>query len=240
MLQFLLAIPAIVLYGCAILVAIATGVTIALSQQIRRAGSYVDVLTNLLKAFGANSPSALHAGLSLAALDDIRGLCDKLAEAPRGWWLAIDANIEHYTSPEEVEGWFLTEKPRDVLPYEIVISKHFHSAIFGAFPGLLTGAGLTLTFVAILLALYGVHYDKANAVDPISGIDTLINGLSGKFLSSIVALVLGILFTLYEKSLVRGLRNRYEQMVATLSQVIPSLSQSRVRCRTNSGPSCST
>jgi ABC-type transporter Mla subunit MlaD len=143
-------------------------------------------------------------------------------------WTAIDVHVEQYTSPEEVEGWFLTDKPRDLLPYEIVIGKHFHSAIFSSFPGLLTGAGLTLTFVAILLALYGVHYDKANTVDPISGIDTLINGLSGKFLSSIVALVLSILFTLYEKSIVRGLRNRYEHMIAAVSQAIPHLSRSRI------------
>jgi hypothetical protein len=93
---------------------------------------------------------------------------------------------------------------------------------------LLTGAGLTLTFVAILFALYGVHYDKANTVDPITGIDTLINGLSGKFVSSIVALLLSIAFTLYEKSRVRGLRNRYERMIAVVTNAIPYLSQSRV------------
>jgi hypothetical protein len=63
---------------------------------------------------------------------------------PKGWRTAVDSHIEHYTSPQDVEGWFLTEKPRQVLPYEIVVGKRFHSAIFSAFPGLLTGAGLTL------------------------------------------------------------------------------------------------
>ncbi|MBA3916864.1 MAG: hypothetical protein H0X25_24070, partial [Acidobacteriales bacterium] len=115
-------------------------------------------------------------------------------EVPRQWWSVIDSHTEQYISPEDVEGWFLTEKPRTILPHETVVGNSFHAAIFTSFPGLLTGAGLTLTFVAILLALYGVHYDKANAADPVTGIDTLINGLSGKFLSSIVALVLSILF----------------------------------------------
>ncbi len=228
MLNFLLAIPQIVLYGCGFLVAIAIAMTIALAWRVRRVGSRLSSLTNTLKAIGEGAASKQRGGLSLATLDEIRSRCEALDEGSRSLWTAIDSHVEQYTSPEEVEGWFLTERPRDVLPYEAVITKQFHSAIFSAFPGILTGAGLTLTFIAILLALYGVHYDKANTVDPITGIDTLINGLSGKFLSSIVALVLSILFTLYEKTAVRRLRTRYESMIATVSQAIPSLAQSRI------------
>ncbi len=167
-------------------------------------------------------------GLTLASLDEIRSRCEKLDAVPREWWAAIDAHIEDYTSPQDVEGWFLTEKPRQILPYDVVLGRHFHSGIFSAFPGLLTGAGLTLTFIAILWALYGVHYDKANTVEPISGIDVLINGLSGKFLSSIVALLLSILFTLSEKSAVRRLRTRYEQLIAAVGEAIPDLPPSRI------------
>lgn len=228
MLQFLIAIPEIVLYGCGILIAAAFAMSLALFWKTRRVQSHVNALAHALRTFGEGISSRRHDGLPLAALDEIRAKCGKLGEAPREWWRTIDSHIEQYTSPEDIEGWFLTEKPRQVLPYEIVIGRTFNAASFSAFPGLLTGAGLTLTFVAILLALYGVHYDKANTVDPISGIDTLINGLSGKFLSSIVALLLSIMFTLYEKSRVRGLRNRYEQMIATASEAIPYLSQSRV------------
>jgi hypothetical protein len=140
----------------------------------------------------------------------------------------LDSHIEQYSSPEDLEGWFLTETPRRALPYEIIIGRRFHSAIFTAFPGLLTGAGLTLTFIAILWALYGVHYDKANTVEPISGIDVLINGLSGKFLSSIVALVLSIFFTVVEKGATRNLRNRYEQLLAAVERAIPCLSSTQI------------
>ena len=228
MLNFLLAIPQIVLYGCGFLVAIAIAMTIALAWRVRRVGSRLSSLTNTLKAIGEGAASRQRDGLSLATLDEIRSRCEALDETSRSLWAAIDAHVEQYTSPEDAEGWFLTERPRDVLPYEAVITKQFHAAIFSAFPGILSGAGLTLTFIAILLALDGVHYDKANTVDPITGIDTLINGLSGKFLSSIVALVLSILFTFYEKAAVRHLRTRYENMIATVSRAIPSLSRSRV------------
>jgi len=226
--QFLLGIPEIVLYGCGVLIAVALVMTIGLFWKTWRVGSNVRALASALRGFGDGGSSRRHDGLPLAVLDEIRSRCEKLNEAPRAWWGAIDSHIERYTSPEDVEGWLLTEKPRELLPYEIVIGKNFNAAFFSAIPGLLTGAGLTLTFVAILLALYGVHYDKTNTVDPISGIDTLINGLSGKFLSSIVALFLSIVFTLFEKSRVRSLRNRYEHMIVVVSEAIPYLSQSRV------------
>src|ERR1700683_2134625 len=226
--QFLLAVPPVVLYGCGILIAAAFAMSVALLWQTWRVKARVRRLTKFLTEFGDAPAAQKRNGLSLAALEKIRSKCEKLDKVPLGWWKAVDSNTEQYTSPEDVEGWFLTEQPRTILSYEIVIGNNFHSAIFSSFPGLLTGAGLTLTFIAILKALAGVTYDKANTVDPITGIDTLINGLSGKFLSSIVALVLSILFTLYEKKAARGLRNRYEQLVASVSQAIPYLSQSRV------------
>jgi hypothetical protein len=228
MIPFLLAIPEFVLYGCGILIGVALVVATVLARQTRRARAHITALASSIQSHSGGSSAAQRDGLALTAIDEIRNRCEKLEQAPRGWWTAIDSHVELYTSPEDVEGWFLTEKPREVLPYEIVIGRHFHSAVFSSFPGLLTGAGLTLTFIAILLALYGVHYDKANTVDPISGIDSLINGLSGKFLSSIVALLLSILFTIYEKRAVRSLRTSYEQMIAAISEAIPYLTQTRV------------
>ncbi len=228
MIQFLLAIPQIVFYGCVALIVVFGAMGIELLRQVWRVGSQVGVLTDALNAVSNSSQMQRRDGLPLASLDEVRSRCERLDEVPRGWWTAVDAHIEHYTSPQDVEGWFLTEKPRHVLPYEVVVGKRFHSAIFSAFPGLLTGAGLTLTFVAILLALYGVHYDKANTVDPVTGIDVLINGLSGKFVSSIVALLLSIFFTLGERFAVRSLRTRYEQLIAAVGSAIPDLPPSRI------------
>jgi hypothetical protein len=196
--------------------------------QTRRLGSQLEELLETLERSGAGGPSQRRNGLSLAALDEIRSRCDGLADTPRQWWTAFDVSIEQYTSPDDIEGWFLTERPRDVLPYEVSVGRRFHAAIFSSFPGLLTSAGLTLTFVAILLALSDVSYKEGNVTEPVKGIGTLINGLSGKFLSSIVALLLSMLFTLCEKSAVRSLRRRYEQMISTVSRAIPHLSQSRV------------
>src|ERR1700736_1699713 len=124
MMQFLLGIPQIVLYGCVILIAVAIAMSIWLFLQTRRIGSQVRRLTNALKAISAADKSQRRDGLSLAKLDEFRIRCEKLQDAPGEWWRAIDGHIEGYISPskEEFEGWFLTEQPRQVLPYEIVIS----------------------------------------------------------------------------------------------------------------------
>lgn len=225
--QFLLAIPEIVLVGCVAIAIAFLAMWLYLKFQISRVEAPMKALE---KALGTSSdaPSERRNGLTLERLDGLRSRCQNIPEPSKKWWQVLDSHIEDYSSPQDVEGWFLTETPRHALPYDIVVGRRFHSAIFTAFPGLLTGAGLTLTFVAILWALYGVHYDKANTVEPISGIDILINGLSGKFLSSIVALVLSILFTITEKSAVRKLRTCYEQLIAAVEGAIPFLSPTRI------------
>ena len=228
MLHFLQTIPELVLYGCIVLIAVAIMMNAWMVTRTWRVKSQIRTFAAALETNTGADKSRKRDGLPLAEIDEIRNRCEKLDEVPRGWWMAIESHIEQYTSPEDIEGWFLTEQPRHALPYEIAVGKHFHAALFSAFPGILTGAGLTLTFIAILLALHGVHYDKANTAEPISGIDVLINGLSGKFLSSIVALLLSILFTLYEKSAVRSLRTRYERLLAAISRAVPYLAPMRV------------
>jgi ABC-type transporter Mla subunit MlaD len=133
-----------------------------------------------------------------------------------------------YESPEGREGWFLTEPPEVALPYEVIVAREVNSGIFSAVPGLLTAAGLTLTFISILLALLGVQYDKANTAEPIRGIDGLINGLSGKFVSSVVALFLSIVFMVFERFGMHSLRKSYKEVVESVAGVIPIISPTRI------------
>src|SRR5690349_294402 len=123
MLQFVMAIPELVLYGCGILVVLAVMMSIALFWRTRRVGSSVDALSTALKAFGAGTAWRRGDGLTLAELERIRGQCEKLGDVPGQWWKALDSDIEQYTNPQDVDGWFLTEKPREVLSYEVVIGK---------------------------------------------------------------------------------------------------------------------
>ena len=181
------------------------------------------------ESWGRNGPDGPTSRLlPLLRVEELRAACADLKDVPEEWWDHVDGSIEAYTSPEEQEGWFITERPRNILSYDGTVGRHLHTAFFASFPGILTGSGLTLTFVAILLALHNVHYNEANAENPVTGIKDLINGLSGKFLSSIVALLLSILFTLFEKRVVRRLKSKYEQLITALSNSIPYLSPSRI------------
>jgi hypothetical protein len=132
-----------------------------------------------------------------------------------------------YAPEGDVERYFLSVPPQELLPFETITSG-LNRSFYRAVPGMLTGMGLTLTFCAILLGLWGVHYDHANTVEPIVGIDGLINGLSGKFLSSIVALVLSILFTLQEITTGKRLRGAYEALMRALSRSLPTLTAARL------------
>jgi hypothetical protein len=110
-----------------------------------------------------------------------------------------------------------------------VVDSFYHSAFHQSVPGILTSLGLLATFVAILLALAGVTYNANDPVHAVSGIDQLINGLSGKFLSSIVALLLSVVFTLLEKKVCdRQLLESYDALIRRCGDVFPLLTQTRI------------
>jgi hypothetical protein len=65
-----------------------------------------------------------------------------------------------------------------------LIEPRLNRSFFIAIPGIVTGLGLLVTFLAILVALLGVKIVDNH----VHGMETLIHGLSGKFVSSIAAL----------------------------------------------------
>jgi hypothetical protein len=175
----------------------------------------------------ASGTESHHSGASPATFDRLRTNAQSLLAPVAVWWHRCEDAAEPYQGADGLEGYFLTDPPDEVLPLETVTAIPGRD-YFRSLPGLLTGAGLALTFVAILTALHGVHYDKANTVEPITGIDVLINGLSGKFLSSVVALLCSILFTLFEHSQTARLRKGYSQTLSTLRSTIPRLTTARI------------
>jgi flagellar biosynthesis/type III secretory pathway protein FliH len=220
--------PAFIVWGCVGLVVVFVGMLIWLCTSSSKLKRQIGVLTATLGRLPRDSVQERRNGLTLGRLDVIRTKCAGLKGKPGEWWTRIDEKVEPYISPEDTEGWFLTENPRAALPYDVVVGRSFHAGIFGAFPGLLTAFGLMLTFSAILLALLDVNYNKLNTIEPVTGMETLINGLSGKFLSSICALVLSIVFTIAERVSVRRVKEAYEHMLSTISEVIPFLHTSRI------------
>lgn len=74
-----------------------------------------------------------------------------------------------------------------------------------------------LTFLAILIGLSKLHADGSHIV----GIQGLINGLAGKFLTSIVGLLCANLFVLLEKSAMHRLATTQQQFVTMVDELFP-------------------
>jgi hypothetical protein len=225
---FLGRIPEIIWAFCAVVLLVFLWQWLSMWLSRNRLRKRLRILaTTLQELRNGDHRDSLH-GLTTEKLDEYRVALDKIEGLPKEWWSRIHHSIELYVNQEDQEGWFLTERPRNLLPYDVVVSQNFHGAIYGAIPGILTGLGLTGTFLAILWALYGVHYDELNTVKPVTGMEGLINGLSGKFLSSIIALLLSIFFTMQEKHIVRSLRRDYDALISAISNAFPFLSTSRI------------
>jgi ElaB/YqjD/DUF883 family membrane-anchored ribosome-binding protein len=227
MIEFVKTVPVLILAGSGFLIILAAWSWLLMRRE---AGRLTVEFAALRGAWAGVEPLGREerpAGLGGPKVAEVHSKCKSLEGAARTWWHTVDENLERYTSPEEKDGWFITRRLRELLP-DSVISSHYHVGAYSSFPGVLTGLGLTLTFIAILLALAGVHYNKNIPADPVSGIDGLINGLSGKFLSSIVALILSVAFTYLEKRTLRGLRRSYDGLIATGENLFPYLSQSHI------------
>jgi hypothetical protein len=222
-------IPPVIQAACVILVVMAVTLMIAMFRERNRALQAYD---RFLAAFEDLKPATERerfAGLSQDKMIALRRKAALLPGKPREWWQALDESMELYASLTGEEGVFLTRPVPECLPEEAVVDSFYHSRFHESVPGILTALGLLATFVAILMALAGVTYNVRDPMRPVSGIDQLINGLSGKFLSSIIALVLSVIFTLFEKKLCdRPLRNGYDALIRRCKDVFPFLTQSRI------------
>lgn len=152
-------------------------------------------------------------------LDDLHMLDKAMRREPR-----LEQAWLHFRKTFVVErtAWFIEPKvfatrtaaeffPRDLL------NSRLNLAFYHQFPSLITGGGLLLTFLAILIGLSKLHADGAHIV----GIQGLINGLAGKFLTSIVGLLCANLFVLLEKSAMHRLATTQQQFVTMVDELFP-------------------
>lgn len=168
-------------------------------------------------------------GLAEEQLTELRRRGKALRGAPRHWWGSLDEVLASYTTVDGPHGWFLTQPVEEILTEDRVIAGSYHASFHEAVPGILTALGLLATFASILIALAGVRYNAADSAQPVAGIDGLINGLSGKFLSSIVALLLSVLFTFVEKKLCeRTIYRQFDRLLERAREALPYLPQSRI------------
>jgi hypothetical protein len=112
---------------------------------------------------------------------------------------------------------FSTRRAEDIFTQDTLLSHRVNLAFYSQLPSLVTGIGLLLTFLALFIGLSKLHADGHEIV----GIQGLINGLAGKFLTSIVGLIAANLFTLIEKPMVFRLMNAHHAFLGLMDKLFP-------------------
>jgi hypothetical protein len=91
-------------------------------------------------------------------------------------------------------------------------------------PSIVTGTGLLFTFLAILVALLDVRLVD----NRVQGLELLIQGLSGKFVSSVAALTGATVFLLFEKRLFYELDRSRHRLVSVINRLLPHITPARL------------
>jgi hypothetical protein len=139
-------------------------------------------------------------------------------------WHRFNAQLVMRRGPTGEARFWSAESAEEAFNETTVIEARLHRGFFMAISGIVTGAGLLVTFLAILVALLDVRIED----NRVHGIENLIQGLSGKFVSSIAALAAATIFLLLDKPLLHGLANSQRRLVAIMEVLVPRLSAARI------------
>jgi len=112
---------------------------------------------------------------------------------------------------------FSTRHVEEYFTFDRLFGRRVDRAWYAHVPSLVTGVSLLLTFMALLAGLSHLHADARG----IQGIQGFINGLSRKFLTSVVGLVAANVFSVIEKQVLYRLTNAHQQLVDSLEALFP-------------------
>lgn len=162
-------------------------------------------------------------GLPAEAYDSLRQLFDGIPRLVSAWHGYQSQLVPRSDSRGEDYFWS-PESADEAFSPQVVIDPYINRSFYNAVPGIVTGMGLLFTFVAILIALLDVRLVNSR----VQGMELLIQGLSGKFLSSIAALLSATVFVILERNLFHGLDKARANLVSTLDRIVPRLTSTRI------------
>ena len=208
-------------------------VLLSLFREIRRqsgilfdAAARVDRLRSRTFAGPRNNPNdSSRNGLppgAYAALSSILGGFPAFSHAWNGYASTV---IARPAKAGEEEFW-ASQSAEISFAESALWGGRLNRPFYNSLPGVVTSVGLLFTFLAILVALLDVRIDTQT--NQIEGLPLLIEGLSGKFVSSIAALLAATIFLLVEKRLAHRLSKGRLRLISSLDALMPRLSSVRV------------
>src|SRR5215470_11751180 len=135
-----------------------------------------------LRAIKSKYSFDLRNGLPLVGYEEI-GQCFETTPLAPFWDIFAAQFVKRYDDTGTDRFWS-PQSAATVFNETSMLESRLNRNVYTAIPGIVTGFGLLCTFIAILDALLEVKL----ANKQFTGLDKLVSGLSGKFLSSIAAL----------------------------------------------------
>jgi uncharacterized membrane protein len=172
-----------------------------------------------LKSFQTAKPVEQGKGISRRLYDEIDKTFsnESLLQAP---WQALSSFTVRKTGRNGEERYWVSEDIGTIFNVTITTeNQNYKNA-----PAIITGVGLLATFLAILVALL----DMQLVNNKIQGLDLLIHGLSGKFLSSVVAVACATLLVSAEKGFFHPVKAGTASLCTTLRKLLPRITSAQI------------
>ena len=198
--------PTFIFWACLLILFLFIFASRSLIKQCTKIEKDLSELLKLLDSI----PKAENNKMTKPILDQMTNLISKEKLVGPAWEQFRETLL--VTKNEEI---YSTCALESVVSKQAVIEENVNTALFNALPGVLTGVGLLMTFVAILDGLS--HVTVAANMD-VRGIGGLINGLSGKFASSIVAVTCAVSFVFIERFAYSKPTKAYRTLINNLSK----------------------
>lgn len=163
-------------------------------------------------------------GLSVAALDKLHLHFQAMPVFKPIWQSFQSILIYRKDNRGDSDQVWATESAGQFFSESNLLDPQVNRKFFLSIPGIVTGTGLLFTFLAILVALLDVRIAETKVV----GLEGLIGGLSGKFVSSVAALFSATVFLCLEKALFYRFNLKRQILVSAIDNLIPRLSTTRV------------
>jgi methyl-accepting chemotaxis protein len=178
----------------------------------RKRQHMLSAIQKLLRQIRSKEPVPPDEGLSQKAYQAVLAVFGDFPLLSGVWHKITSTVISRPGRNGEHRIWVCDDIRIDV---EAVMDHHNYKTA----PTVISGIGLLATFLAILVALLDVKLTN----NKVQGLDLLVQGLSGKFLSSVIAIACATLLIYGEKWLSQPLKAGVAALNNTIQEIIPRL-----------------
>lgn len=200
-----------------------------LSWLVIRVRARLKKLTARVSELTARHKPSAKEGLSQEGYDALVRLFEEGSHELEPAWQDFNAQVVSRPDPADPNNpsgdrYWASAGAGDSFSDEAVIKPRVNRDSYASVPSIVTGTGLLFTFLAILVALLDVRLVD----NRVQGLELLIEGLSGKFVSSVAALTGATVFLLFEKRLFYRLDRGRHGLVGALDSLLPRITPARL------------